>query len=267
MFATSIRASSPLQLIQNLRSATKTCATQGQLLISRGFSLSEAKASDFSESSASLAKQFDKDPAGAASEIAQALTPAQRAILVAAVLEHTKPEHVNDQYVDELFRASGKRAASSGMLTKGEFQQALLGHSYISSNHGKAEPSARALWMVFLASAIPFIGFGFLDNFIMLTAGEEIDTLFGARLGLSTLASAGLGNLVADVIGVSAANAIEQGVRRLPFIKDPKLSKFQASMPSTKAAKAIGATLGVMIGCLLGLTPLLATGHFFVKPH
>jgi hypothetical protein len=66
--------------------------------------------------------------------------------------------------------------------------------------------------LVFIASAIPFIGFGFLDNFIMLVAGEEIDSAFGVRLGLSTLASAGLGNLVADVIGVGAANGIE--VRR-----------------------------------------------------
>jgi hypothetical protein len=40
-------------------------------------------------------------------------------------------------------------------------------------------------------------------------AGEEIDSAFGVRLGLSTLASAGLGNLVADVIGVGAANGIE----------------------------------------------------------
>jgi hypothetical protein len=31
----------------------------------------------------------------------------------------------------------------------------------------------------------------------MLVAGEEIDHLFGIRLGLSTLASAGLGNAVA----------------------------------------------------------------------
>lgn len=50
--------------------------------------------------------------------------------------------------------------------------------------------------MIFFASAIPFVAFGFLDNFIMLVAGDEIDQVFGHRLGLSTLASAGLGNCV-----------------------------------------------------------------------
>lgn len=54
--------------------------------------------------------------------------------------------------------------------------------------------------------------FGFLDNFLMLIFGEEIDHLFGAKLGFTTLASAGLGNAVADVVGVGAANYIE--VRR-----------------------------------------------------
>ncbi len=44
-----------------------------------------------------------------------------------------------------------------------------------------------------------------------LVAGEEIDNAFGTTLRLSTLASAGLGNLIADVIGVSAANGIEVG--------------------------------------------------------
>lgn len=33
----------------------------------------------------------------------------------------------------------------------------------------------------------------------MLVAGEQIDHLFGARMGLTVLASAGLGNMVADV--------------------------------------------------------------------
>ncbi len=84
-----------------------------------------------------------------------------------------------------------------------------MGHEFMDHAKKRAPPSTAALRMVFLASALPFVGFGFLDNFIMLAAGEEIDAVFGARLGLTTLASAGLGNLVADVCGVSAANMIE----------------------------------------------------------
>ena len=33
----------------------------------------------------------------------------------------------------------------------------------------------------------------------MIVAGDAVDSLFGARLGITTLAAAGLGNIVADV--------------------------------------------------------------------
>lgn len=48
-----------------------------------------------------------------------------------------------------------------------------------------------------------------------LVAGEQIDHLFGAKLGLSVLASAGLGNMVADVVGVSATHTIQVRARLL----------------------------------------------------
>ena len=56
-------------------------------------------------------------------------------------------------------------------------------------------------------------------------AGSEIDTLFGAKLGLSTLAAAGLGNMVSDVAGVSMANRIEvknSGLQSEPEILQPQ---------------------------------------------
>ena len=43
-------------------------------------------------------------------------------------------------------------------------------------------------------------------------AGEEIDATLGVKLGFSTLASAGLGNLVSDVAGIGFAEQLE--VRR-----------------------------------------------------
>ena len=44
-----------------------------------------------------------------------------------------------------------------------------------------------------LYSGIPFLGFGFLDNTIMLCAGEYIDVTLGSVLGISTLTAAALG--------------------------------------------------------------------------
>lgn len=83
----------------------------------------------------------------------------------------------------------------------------LTGHSTSTEN-----PSVQALSILFLASAIPFIVFGFLDNSIMLVAGEEIDARLGVNLGITMLASAGLGNTLADVIGVGVSTSIEVGV-------------------------------------------------------
>lgn len=45
---------------------------------------------------------------------------------------------------------------------------------------------------VFTASAIPFVGFGFLDNLIMILAGDYIDAKLGAAFAISTMAAAGV---------------------------------------------------------------------------
>ena len=58
---------------------------------------------------------------------------------------------------------------------------------------------------------------------LQLVAGEQIDHLFGARLGLSMMASAGLGNLVADVVGVSATHTVQENIKRIPFARPPRL--------------------------------------------
>lgn len=56
---------------------------------------------------------------------------------------------------------------------------------------------------------------------LQLVAGEQIDHLFGARMGLTVLASAGLGNMVADVVGVSATHSVQENMKR--FYKPPRL--------------------------------------------
>lgn len=42
-----------------------------------------------------------------------------------------------------------------------------------------------------------------------IVAGDEIESMFGAKLGLSTLAAAGLGNLISDVIGLGMAEPVQ----------------------------------------------------------
>lgn len=81
------------------------------------------------------------------------------------------------------------------------------GHS--SAAQEVPEPTFRQLLRVGVTKGIPFVAFGFFDNIIMITAGEQIDLMFGAKLGLSSMAAAGLGNTVADVVGINISHTIE----------------------------------------------------------
>ncbi|MEW5317730.1 MAG: hypothetical protein WDW38_009007 [Sanguina aurantia] len=104
-------------------------------------------------------------------------------------------------------------ASSNPCSNRAEFGMALQAHDTLTGHSTSTEsPSVQALSILFLASAIPFIVFGFLDNSIMLVAGEEIDARLGVNLGITMLASAGLGNTLADVIGVGVSTSIEVGV-------------------------------------------------------
>ncbi|KAK4009172.1 transmembrane protein 65 [Daphnia magna] len=104
--------------------------------------------------------------------------------------------------------------------------------------------------------SLPFLGFGFLDNFIMIIAGDYIDLTVGSMLGISTMAAAGIGNAISDVAGVGSAQFVESFSQKLG-IPQPKLEPQQYAFPSTTWAINIGRAVGVAIGCLLGMVPLL----------
>lgn len=101
----------------------------------------------------------------------------------------------------------------------------------------------------------------------MLLAGEAIDSLAGIHLGITTLASAGLGNIAADVVGVSVTQHIKEKSRKLDWAQPPRLSTLQQAMRSVRAAKMTGAAAGVTIGCLLGMVPLFFTTPGFFEPE
>jgi len=105
-------------------------------------------------------------------------------------------------------------------------------------------------------NGVPFIGFGFLDNAIMIVAGEYIDSTLGVSFGISTMAAAAIGNWVSDIAGLGAGGFIEAMSTKLR-IPDPNLSWKQLQMPKTHVAKALGNMVGITIGCTLGMAPLL----------
>ena len=70
------------------------------------------------------------------------------------------------------------------------------------------------------------------------------------------MAAAGLGNALSDVAGIGSAWYVEQIATRLG-IKYPNLSAKQESMKVTKFVTQFGRVVGVFLGCLLGMFPLL----------
>ncbi|XP_071324764.1 transmembrane protein 65-like [Trachinotus anak] len=119
-----------------------------------------------------------------------------------------------------------------------------------------APPTAAQLRYVLLHNALPFVGFGFLDNCIMIVAGTQIELSIGVILGISTMAAAALGNLVSDLAGLGLAGYVEALASRLGM-QIPDLSPKQADMWQTRVSCHAGKAIGVGIGCILGMFPLL----------
>ena len=119
------------------------------------------------------------------------------------------------------------------------------------------EPSRRALRLVALNTAIPFVGFGFLDNAILIVAGDAIDTSLGVVLGISTMCAAALGNIISDVAGILLGTAIEDFCVNHLKLPSPDLSSAQRQLRSVRFASQWGCAIGVVVGCIIGMFPLL----------
>lgn len=118
------------------------------------------------------------------------------------------------------------------------------------------EPSRGDLRLVALQQAIPFVGFGFMDNAILILAGDAIDTSLGVVLGISTMCAAAIGNIVSDVAGVMLGAVIEDYTAKLG-LPIPQISAAQRQLRSVRFANQFGCAVGLVIGCILGMFPLL----------
>ncbi|OQV20306.1 putative Transmembrane protein 65 [Hypsibius exemplaris] len=117
-------------------------------------------------------------------------------------------------------------------------------------------PTKEQLRRLMIYSGLPFVGFGFLDNFLMIVAGSYIEVGIGMVFTISTMAAAALGNAVSDVAGVGSASYVEHLSRKLGSGPPPLTAK-QIDMRSTRWRMSLGRGLGVAIGCILGMFPLL----------
>ncbi|XP_055337330.1 transmembrane protein 65-like [Paramacrobiotus metropolitanus] len=117
-------------------------------------------------------------------------------------------------------------------------------------------PTPAQLRHLAMFCALPFIGFGFLDNLLMIIAGAYIEIGIGAVFTISTMAAAGLGNAVSDVAGIWSAGYIEHFVRKFG-VTPPSLTPKQTGMGRTRWAMNVGRAVGITVGCILGMFPLL----------
>ena len=100
--------------------------------------------------------------------------------------------------------------------------------------------------MFSVASA--FIIFGIIDNGVMVVSGSAIEDTLGKFLGISTMASAGLGNTLSDIVGIVCGRYIEKRLFKT-------LNKDTSDLSNRQVI--ISEAIGITIGCLIGMTPLI----------
>lgn len=116
------------------------------------------------------------------------------------------------------------------------------------------------------------IGFGFMDNFVMIQAGQYIDSTLGVTLGLATLTAAAAGTygtnsithdstnntnvhtgqVVSDVSGVVFGGSLERLLSRYAMVPHITLSSAQRRLPIAQNVAMLGAVCGVVLGCTIG---------------
>merc|ERR1712054_358311 len=103
---------------------------------------------------------------------------------------------------------------------------------------------------------VPFVGFGFFDNMIMLLAGDFIDSTFCITFGMTTLAAAAFGNLFSDIFGLWISGLIETAAVAMGF-KEHSLTAKQVQLLPMRILRNTSMILGISLGCILGMFPLI----------
>jgi CRP-like cAMP-binding protein len=125
-----------------------------------------------------------------------------------------------------------------------------------ASAHMPISPKGSQWPRLFIRTALPFFAFGVCDNMIMLTVGDLIDEHFGVVMGFSTLVAAGLGQAVSDGSGVTIQCTIDRWATRMR-LSDAHVDPRWVELPSSQRLLQVFRTIGIIVGCLVGLTPVL----------
>ncbi|KAI2808323.1 hypothetical protein RDWZM_005636 [Blomia tropicalis] len=119
------------------------------------------------------------------------------------------------------------------------------------------KPTRSQLSSLFIYHSLPYVAFGFLDNCIMIMSGDYIMATIGGHFGISTLASAGLGNALADAVSISLAYYVESFFSAL--VKNTPASSMTLSQFELRRTRWViqsARVIGISFGCILGMAPL-----------
>ncbi|CAD7959476.1 unnamed protein product [Amoebophrya sp. A25] len=152
-------------------------------------------------------------------------------------------------------RHHGHRARLFSTSTP-EAVAAVDGRHVENSSPSAEPPDSKTLRQLFFASAVPMVGFGFMDNMVMIQAGDLIDNTIGVKFGLATLTAAACGQVFSDVSGVCFGGVVDAFCLKLG-LPVPQLTSAQRTLPLVKRWSTFGAVCGVIVGCTLGMTSLL----------
>lgn len=198
-----------------------------------------------------------------AQELVLRLTGEERIMLIAALQEY-ESKLVKEEFAGQLAasRWRSKYGRPSKVPRLGDVDPTgsycSIPEDWLQRKQAESvpPPTTSQLIDIAVANSIPFVGFGFLDNFFMLLFGDYIDMYLGSYFCLTTMAAAALGNTFSDVLGIGTAFYVERLANKIGF-NPPKLSPMQMDMPRSRNFANLGRVLGVTIGCLLGMFPLI----------
>jgi hypothetical protein len=167
-------------------------------------------------------------------------------------------ETLSAKELDQLIAAAERRRdALSGAAHGASSTAGSTAEATPSPASAVAPPSGAHQWgKLFIRTALPFFAFGVCDNVIMLSVGDLIDEHFGVIMGFSTLVAAGLGQAVSDGSGVTIQCFIERQAERFRLC-DPEVDPRYLATVGAQRILQIFRTVGIVVGCLVGLTPLL----------
>mmetsp|Transcript_55958 Transcript_55958/g.177294 ORF Transcript_55958/g.177294 Transcript_55958/m.177294 type:complete len:315 (+) Transcript_55958:151-1095(+) len=125
------------------------------------------------------------------------------------------------------------------------------------AEHAVPRPTWAQLRSHAMRCAVPMVGFGFMDNTVMIHAGNAIDLTLGVTFGLSTLTAACMGQMCSDVAGLCFGDTVEGFVNRRMRMPAAHLTAAQKGLRLVRNVGLAGQCVGVVFGCALGMVNLL----------